>query len=389
MSTYTQNIAHIDMDTFFVSVERLLDPKLKGRPVVVGGNPFGRGVVAGCSYEARAFGIRSAMPIRRAYQLCPSAVYLPGHYQKYSEYSKQVTEMLADLVPAMEKSSVDEFYLDLSRSERLKGNAFEWAKQIQRTVNGETKLPLSLGLAANKLVAKVATTQVAKQIEVKHHQVLTGSEAAFLAPYPIRALPGIGEVTEHFLLEHNIEKIGQLAASPKEIMGRLLGKTGHSLVDRAKGIDNSPLIITRDQRTYSRESTFEEDTLNVENLFGILLALSSQLATDLRKAKKQARTFTLKLRYTDFSTYSRAHTTTSYTNSDQPIFKIAKKLLVGLWTRRMRVRLLGIEASKLVDDLEQDYLFEELGDNKTLCRAFDKIRAKHGNTMIRYAAAID
>lgn len=380
------------MDTFFVSVERLLDPKLKGLPVIVGGNPFGRGVVTSCSYEARTYGVRSAMPIRKAYQLCPKGIYLRGNYRYYSEYSAKVTNLLAELVPLMQKSSVDEFYVDLSRCEGIRGPVYDWAQSIQRTIIGETELPVSLGLAVNKLVAKVATTQVAKKSVNRHHYVLPGEEAAFFAPLSIRALPGIGAKTEVFLREHNLKQLGQLASMPKEVMGRLLGKSGLSLVDRAKGIDNSPLYVEHDQVSYSRETTFSEDTLEIEKLFGVLLMLSSRLAADLRKAKKMAKTFSLKLRYSDFQTYSKA-ISWEYTNTDQAMYKLAKKLLISLWKPKSKVRLLGIEASNVIDDIEQYYIFEELGDEQTLCRAFDNIRAKHANaknsgTLIRYAGSL-
>src|ERR1043165_216111 len=194
MGTYTayrsRKILHMDLDTFFVSVERLLDPGLNKKPVVVGGSPFERGVVAGCSYESRAYGVHSAMPLRQAYKLCPQAIFLRGNYVHYGEYSRLVKEILTDIAPQMEKASVDEFYLDLSGCERLKGDAFRWSQEIQKTIAGETALPMSFGLATNKLIAKVATTQVSKKIIEKGYAVADGSEAAFLQPMPTRAQIG-------------------------------------------------------------------------------------------------------------------------------------------------------------------------------------------------------
>ena len=250
----------MDLDTFFVSVERLLDPALNKKPVIVGGTPTERGVVAGCSYEARAYGIQSAMPLRQAYRLCPTAVFMHGHYTHYGEYSKLVSEILNDLAPQIEKSSVDEFYLDLSGCQRLKGNAFAWAKEIQKTVNGETRLPLSNGLATNKLVAKVATTQVAKKDVSRAYVVSTGEESTFLAPLPIRAMPGIGEVTEQMLLTYGMHNIGQIAKTPLQLLQKLFGKTGKSLYEHANGIDYSSVIPSREQKSISRETTRRRST---------------------------------------------------------------------------------------------------------------------------------
>ena len=387
MEKADRRIVHIDMDTFFVSVERLLDPKLKGRPVIVGGNPFGRGVVAGCSYEAREFGVHSAMPIRQAYQLCPKGIYLRGNYLYYSEYSKLITTILEEMVPQMEKSSVDEFYLDLSQTERLKGDTYRWAQEIQKTVNGETELPLSFGLAPNKLVAKVATTQRAKKTREKHFAVPQGSEREFLSPFPIRALPGVGEVTERVLLTYGILTIGQLAKTPSQALERTQGKFGRALIDKAKGIDHSMVAPTREQKSYSRESTFSEDMLDVESLLSRLLALASELGADLRAAKRIARNFTLKLRYADFTTITRS-ITTEHTSQDHLIYHLARKLFIACWTRRVRVRLLGIEATDLLDDLEQDLLFEDEGGNPELYKAFDLIRLKYGSEKVGFASAL-
>jgi DNA polymerase-4 len=394
MSTYSySNIVHMDMDTFFVSVERVLDPSLKNRPVIVGGDPFGRGVVAGCSREARAYGVHSAMPIRRAYRLCPQAAYLHGNYVHYGEYSRVVTDLLRDLAPAVEKSSVDEFYIDLSRTERLHGSAYEWAQRMQQEIMGETELPLSLGLATNKLVAKVATTQVAKNNEAHHHRVEAGSERAFFAPYPIRALPGIGEKTEASLLPFGIRTLGELALTPVQLLERLYGKTGRALFEHSQGIDHAPVITTRDQKSYSREQTFMEDTLDLSRLFATLLALASQLADDLRQAAVLTEKITLKLRYSDFTTVTRTRTC-SWTNQDQSIYKIVEKLFKELWTRRVRVRLLGIEASSLITDVEQHPLFTATTDGSDkkafdpLYTTFDHLRDKYGKRVIGFASAL-
>jgi DNA polymerase-4 len=387
MSTYSPSVVHLDLDTFFVSVERILDPALERRPVIVGGNPFGRGVVAGCSYEARAYGVHSAQPIRLAYRLCPQAAFLHGNYVHYAQYSNLVKEILEELVPICEKSSVDEFYLDLSRCESLKGNAYKWAQEISRVVRGETHLPLSLGLATNKLVAKVATTQMAKQNALeRHYAVDAGNEASFLSPFAVRALPGIGEVMEGKLEPYGIERLGQLAATPVQVLERLFGKTGRVLREKAQGIDHSQVIITREQKSYSREETFGEDSLDAQFIYQHLLKLSAQLGEDLRKGKVFSGKFALKLRYSDFTTVSRS-TSCSYTNRDKDIYQLAEKLFRKLWTRRVRVRLIGIEANDLIDDIEQQMLFpDETEDNK--CSVLDVIRNKYGKQVIGYAAAM-
>ena len=388
MAIRQNSILHLDLDTFFVSVERLLDPKLNHRPVIVGGNPFGRGVVAGCSYEARIFGIHSAMPIRRAYRLCPDAAYLHGSYIHYAEYSKLVREMLTELAPICEASSVDEFFLDLSRTESLKGDTYRWAQAIRREVSGETKLPLSCGLASNKLIAKVATTEVAKKGEARHFKVAEGGEAAFLSPFNIRALPGVGEVNETRLLQLGVRRIGQLAQTPAPILSRFFGqKAGSNLLERAQGIDHSPVLQTREQKSYSRGMTFSEDTMEVEKLYSALLSLSSSLAGDLREAKLLTKKLTLTLRYSDFSTFTKT-LTCSWTNKDQEIYQLASKLFRELWTRRLRVRLLGLEANALLEDLEQQYLFQEEKAADPLYGAIDSIREKYGKRMVGFASAI-
>ena len=382
------SILHLDLDTFFVSVERLLDPALNKRPVIVGGNPFGRGVVAGCSYEARAYGVHSAQPIRRAYKLCPNAVYLHGSYIHYAEYSKLVREMLTELAPICQVSSVDEFFLDLSRTESLKGDTHRWAQEIRKTVCGETKLPLSCGLATNKLIAKVATTEVAKKGAARHFKVPDGEEAVFLSPLNIRALPGVGEVNETRLLELGILRIGQLAQTPLPILSRFFGrKAGNNLLERAQGIDHSIVLPTREQKSYSRERTFGEDTLEVEKLYSALLSLSSSLASDLRKAKLLTAKLTLKLRYSDFQTVTKS-LTCSWTNQDQAIYRLAEKLFRALWTRRIRVRLLGIEATTLLEDFEQQFLFVEEQVDDPLYSAIDSIRSKYGKKLVGFASAI-
>jgi DNA polymerase-4 len=378
-------IIHLDLDTFFVSVERILDPSLKGKPVIVGGDPrIGRGVVASCSYEARAFGVHSAQSIREAYKLCPQAVYVRGSHEHYGEYSRLVTKIVHSLVPRYQKSSIDEFYIDLSHTERSHGNTYEWAQKIQRTIIGETGLPISFGLATNKLVAKVATTQVAKHTQERHHYVPTGCEQAFFAPLSVRALPGIGEVTEKKINEHGIKTLGQLAELPVALAEQYFGNHGRALQQRARGIDASPVHQTHEQKGYSREQTFR-DTNDPETLGAILLALSAQLGSDLRHAGYYAGNLALKLRYSDFETITRM-ARCSETNRDRDIYQHTAKLFRQHWNPRRQVRLLGVHATELVEHIEQQQLFTETERENTLYPIIDTLRSKYGMTSVHYAA---
>jgi DNA polymerase-4 len=380
-----RRILHIDIDVFFVSVERLLDPKLQKRPVIVGGKPHDRGVVAGCSYETRRYGVHSAMPLRQAYRLCPQATFLSGNYLHYGEYSRLTSEILSDLAPEVEKSSVDEFYLNLSNCERLKGNTFSWAEEIRKTVSGETDLPFSFGLASNKLVAKVATTQIAKKIPPKSFQVESGKESDFLSEMPVRAMPSIGEATEQALITYGMHHIGQIAKTPVQLLQRLFGKTGRRLHEYANGIDLSPVIQTREQKSISRENTFTEDTFEVDKIISTLHKLVTDLAEDLRSHAYLTRHISVKLRYSDFHTVTKS-TTVTWTNSTQEIYTIAEKLLRSLWTRRIRIRLIGIEASDFIEDFSQLFLFGEEKQESKVDHIIDSLNQKYGTNSIKYAS---
>jgi DNA polymerase-4 len=383
-----RKVIHFDLDTFFVSVERILDPTLKGRPVIVGGNPSGRGVVAACSREARTFGVHSAMPIRQAHRLCPRAVYLYGpnvHFVHYGIYSGVVSDLARQLVPLAEKSSVDEFYLDLSQTESIKPNTYLWGQEIQHTITGETQLPVSLALASNKTVAKVATTQISKNNSDHHFEVPVGFERDFLSPFHVRALPGVGEVAEQKVDRLGIKTIGGLAKTDVNALQRLFGKTGRVYHERANGIDYSPVIETREQKSFSHQHTFEEDTTDVHQIDSLLLSLSSQLGANLREAKYFTGRLSLELCYSDFKVVSKS-LNCSFTNSDQGIYQLVQKLYRQAWTRRVRNRRLRIEASKLIDDLDQQFLFSEDCEQR-LYPIIDNLRHKYGKSIIRFAGA--
>ncbi len=361
-----------------------MDPALNNRPVIVGGSPFQRGVVAGCSREARQFGVHSAMPLRQAFQLCPQGVFLHPHFVHYSQYSDRITEILIDSAPLVEKASVDEFYMDVSGCERaFRKNLFDWGKDMKHYINGETGLPLTFGLASNKLVAKVATN-VAKSLGdliVPH-----GKEAEFLAPRVIRMLPGVGKVMEPELRAMGMRLIGDIARLPERMFVHIYGKSGKMLHEHSRGIDYTPVIPYRKQKSLGAEHTFDEDTLDVREMLAVLQHLSTRIGRDLRKHKFLTDTITLKLRYADFVTQSKT-LRCDYTNHDMPIYTIAEKLFRQLWTRRVRVRLLGISTTHFIDDIAQLYMFpEEHEKQERLYDAIDSIRTRFGKEAITFAA---
>jgi DNA polymerase-4 len=379
------HIVHLDIDTFFVSVERILDPKLEGRPVIVGGNPLaGRGVVASCSYEARQFGVHSAQPIRLAHRLCPKAIFLSGNYLHYSKYSQTVSQILKEITPIREQASVDEFYIDLSRTERYRGDAYVWAQEIRKTLNGETHLPISCGFSTNKLISKIATSVKAKHNPERHFKVEPGFERQFLSPLPIRAMPGIGEKMEEELRSFGIDRIGQLAQTEVQTLQRLFGKTGKALSEKSHGIDYSSVVETREQQAHSRQTTFD-NTIDVALLFAKLQSLASEVAQDLRRAKKFTSKVSLTLRYSDRTIVSKMMSC-AYTNRDMDIYHLAVKLFKKLWTRSVQVQQLSIACSQLLDDLEQQYLFDDAEQEcAKVYSVMDLLRAKYSKGIIGFA----
>lgn len=377
---------HLDMDTFFVSVERLMDPSLNDRPVVVGGSPYQRGVVAGCSREARRYGIHSAMPLRQAYELCPQAVFLHPNFTHYAEYSDRVSELLEDFVPVMEKASIDEFYLDISGCGRIIGSEETWSLRVKHTILGELQLPLTYGIARNKLVAKVATNVGKRAGDLR---VPEGREADFLAPHPVRIMPGIGEVMERDLLNMGIPFIGSIAALSLRLFSNMYGRVGRTLHEHSRGIDHTPILPYRRQKTLSGEHTFDEDVLDPRTMEAALKQLAARVGRDLRERGFLTRTVTLKLRYADFVTATKTlHC--DYTNADHTLYNIAERLFRTLYTRRVRVRLLGIGTSDLIEDYGQLFLFtEEEEKSDSLYAGLDEIRRRFGKHSITYGSVLD
>src|SRR5579863_4926317 len=330
------SILHVDMDAFFVSVELLERPELRGKPVIVGGQPNQRGVVTAASYEARKFGVHSAMPLRTAGRLCPHAVYLDGHHAKYSEWSDRVATILAKFSPVVEMVSIDEAYLDLGGTERLHGPPLAAADKLLRTITSATGLPCSGGLAATRLVAKVASDQAKPRGLL---WIVPGSEARFLAPLPVRKIPGIGKVTECALRALRIETVEQLAAAQQEKLEKIFGQWGTALFRKARGGDSYEFLIDAEPKSISQNHTFGEDTDDTAALNSMLSHLSQKVCKRLREAGLFARTLTLTIRYAGFETYTRSKTVTEPAQLDTDIFAVFLNLFRQHRDAKRRVRL--------------------------------------------------
>ncbi len=379
-------IAHLDMDCFFVSVERLLDPSLVGRPVVVGGDPDGRGVVASASYEARRFGVRSAMPSRRARELCPQLVFAPGHHRLYGEYHDRVRSILERSAPGIEAASIDEFYLDFTGCNLLHGAIYPLVRRIRAAIAAELGLPSTVGLAANKLVAKVAS-RLAKPAGVMW--VPHGAEAAILAPLPVRAIPGVGPVTGRALEELGVRTVGQLASIPGEVLEAALGAYGPELARKARGESDSPVEEGGERKSVGHETTFEEDTADPTALEATMCRLVGKAAHRLRRAGMKAGGVTVKVRYADFRTVSRSRALPAPSDRDGELLALARELMREVTGRRVRVRLLGVALERLRAGAEQIGLFTAARDARlaALFPAVDRVRERHGFAALELATA--
>ena len=389
-----KQIAHVDMDAFFVSVEELYDPTLKGKPVVVGAAGNERGVVAAASYEARKYGIHSAMPSRTAKRLCPEAIFLPGNYDRYQEWSDKVRAILERFTPVVQMVSIDEAYLDLTGTERLHGPAWTAAQKIQRTIEEETcpagggaGLPCSIGVAQSYLVAKVAS-DLAKPRGLLW--IPAGAEAAFLAPLPVRRIPGIGQVTEKVLYAMGVRTVGELAAIAEDKLHEAFGRWGKSLYLKARGQDADLWFVDEEQKSISHERTFREDVADARELEATLAYLAELVGKRLREAGLHARTITLKLRYSNFRTLTRAKTLPEPTDLDSVVYQTAAALFRGAWDRAKKIRLLGIAAGSLGAAPEQLSLLDadERERREKLARAADRVRDRFGADAIRSAKSL-
>ncbi len=377
-----RRILHIDLDAFFVSVERALDPSLRGKPVVVGGNPAARGVVASASYEARAFGLRAGMPLRQAYRLCPHAIFLEGSFPRYRDASARFIEILGDFTPQLEPAGIDEAYLDLTGFEPIYGPVRDVALRIKRRITDEMKLTASVGIATSKVVAKVASGLAKPDGLI---EVMPGEERLFLAPLEIGRLPCVGARTEQRLKEMGITIIGELARLPPSFLKSVFGGAGELMYRYANGIDDRKVEPPSPVKQISRETTFADDTLDRRLLRATLCYLSERVGSELRAQGRCARCITLKLRYADFESITRSRTIGEGTDLDQVIFDIGTQLLEkALDHRRQRVRLIGIGVSKLSAGGRQLNMLDLSAQRMTyLNRAIDRIRRKYGFTAIQ------
>jgi DNA polymerase-4 len=392
MSTFTRTIFHVDMDAFFVSVEELFDPSLKGKAVVVGGRPNERGVVSAASYEARKFGVHSAMPLRTAYKLCPQAIFVDGHPERYRDCSHRVFEVLNRFSPQVEMASIDEAYLDMTGTERLLGPPLGAAHALHEAMQAETRLHCSIGIGTSRLIAKISSDQ-AKPNGVLW--VIPGQEARFLAPLDVRKVPGVGKVTEKNLLALGIHKIGDLARFDEEFLESRFGKWGLALAGKARGLDaggwfDGEVGADTDPKSISHEHTYSQDTADAGVLEATLARLSEMVGRRLRENGLHARTLQLKLRYKDFSTITRAHTLERATQLDTEIFEEARALFRKNWKRGADVRLLGVHAASFEDAGPP---LDLLGEDKhrrweQALAAADRLRDKYGESAVSLASGM-
>ena len=376
-----RTVAHMDMDCFFVSVSRLINPKLIGRPVIVGGGE--RGVVAACSYETRTFGVHSAMPIKTAKRLCPEAIIIRGDYDEYSKRSDEVTQIIKEDVPLYERSSIDEFYIDLTGMDKFFG-CYKHATELRQKIMKETGLPISLGMSSNKTVSKVATDEAKPNNQL---EVPFGEEKKFLAPLSVNKIPMIGDKTYHLLRSMGVEWVSTLQEMPMELLQNVLGENGISIWKKANGIDNNPVHAYTEQKSMSQEETFDSDTIDVEKLKNILIAMSEKLCFRLRSQNKLTGCVNVKIRYSNFDTHN-MQCRIPYTSCDHTIIARVKELFSKLYNRRMLIRLVGVKFSHLVGGGHQINVFEDNEHIINLYQAMDKVRFRFGEDKIHRAAAL-
>ena len=381
------SILHVDMDAFFVSVELLERPELRGKPVVVGGQKDQRGVVSAASYEARKYGIHSAMPLRTAGRLCPHAIFLDGHHEKYGEWSDRVASILMKFSPVVEVVSIDEAYLDLAGTERLHGPPLATADKLLRTITRETTLPCSGGLAATRLTAKVASGQAKPRGLV---WVPPGAEERFLAPLPVRKIPGIGEVTERALSALRIETVEQLAAVPQEKLEKIFGQWGEALYRKARGGDSYEFVIDAEPKSISHNHTFGEDTDDENEMTTLLSHLSQKACKRLRDAGLAARTLALTIRYEGFETHTRAKTLAEPTQLDADIYAVFQDLFRKHRDAKRKVRLLGVSLSGFTHGNKQlDLLDAERREKLAkLAKAADRLRDRFGFGKVQFGGSL-
>ena len=374
-----RTVVHMDLDTFFVSVSRLQNSALHGKPVLVGGSSD-RGVVASCSYEARQFGIHSAMPMKLARRLCPEAFIIRGDYEDYSKYSNMITDIIHEQVPVYEKSSIDEFYLDLTGMDKFFG-CYKWATELRHKIQHETGLPISFGLSGNKTVSKVATGEAKPNGQM---QIDFGTEKKFLSPLSVSKIPMVGEKTFHLLRSMGVEKIKTLQEMPVELLENVLGVNGISIWKKANGIDHSLVEPYSERKSLSTEETYDTDTTDLSKLKSTLVAMTEKLAFQMRGEGKLTSCITVKIRYSNFDTHT-TQAKIAYTSCDHTLISKVKELFEKLYQRRMLIRLVGIRFSHLVGGSYQINMFDDSEHMIKLYQTMDKLRNKYGDDKIQRA----
>jgi len=372
----------MDLDTFFVSCERLVNSQLKGIPLIIGGGD--RGVVSSCSYEARTFGVRSAMPMRMALRLCPQAKVVKGDMELYSKMSHTVTEIIEESAPLMEKSSIDEFYLDLTGMDKFFG-AYKWTNELGRKIEKETGLPISYALSINKTVSKIGTGESKPH---GHREIPSMAVHSFLNPLPIKKMPMVGNATFQLLSRVGIRTIGTLSEMPVEVLQQMIGKNGTDLWKKANGIDDTPVIPYSERKSISKERTFSSDTMNINEVKGIIAGMAEQLAHQLRQEKWLTSTVVIKIRYSNFDTETKQCRVT-YTSADHTLARVALELFDKVYTRRMRLRLVGLRFTDLVHGSYQMNLFEDTSELINLYQAMDHIKNRFGKDAVGRAVGFN
>jgi len=378
----SRHILHLDLDTFFVSCERLLDRRLNRLPVLIGGTSD-RGVVASCSYETRQFGVHSGMPMKMARMMCPDAVIIRGNSGVYSKFSDMVTDIIKEQSPLFEKSSIDEFYVDVTGMDKFFGT-YQWAKELREKIIRETMLPISFGLSINKTVSKVGTSEAKPNNCIN---IPDGFEKGFLAPLSVKKIPMVGNQTYLLLRSMGIEKVKTVQEMPVELMESVMGKNGVSLWKKAQGIDNSPVLAFNERKSISSERTFEQDSTDILKMKSILIAMAENLAYQLRSGNKLTACVSIKIRYSDFQTYSKQRII-PYTSLDQTLIQTTLDLFDQLYTRRVLIRLIGVRFSHLIGGSYQIRLFEDSEKMIKLYQSMDVIRNRFGQDAVKRAVTM-
>lgn len=383
MNFQNNTIVHLDLDTFFVSVERLMNSALIGKPVIIGGLSD-RGVVASCSYEARRFGVHSAMPMRMALNLCRDATVIRGDMDQYTKYSRLVTDVIADRAPVYEKASIDEHYLDISGMDRFIGS-YKWAHELRSRIISETGLPISFGLSVNKTVSKIATGEAKPNGEKEVPRDLV---QPFLNPLSIKKIPGVGDKTYQLLRSMGVVTIHTLSGIPPEMMQNVLGKSGIDIWRKANGIDFTPVVSYSEEKSISSERTFETDTIDIQMLERLLIHMVEKIAFKMRKKQKLASVITVKIRYANYDTHT-LQTKIAYTSFDHTLMSTTLELFRRLYERRMLIRLIGVKLGGLIGGVQQLDLFDNNDKMIKLYLSMDQIRLRYGAGAIHRASGVE